>query len=108
MSSRVLAEPIKTLAFGGIGAAYASVGAVTSHEVRIVCITNNTEGDMYFTTNTAQDEYFVASGSFKLFDLQANNYEKTDPKYVYEIGTQFSVKQIEAPVSGSVYIECLY
>jgi len=108
MSSRVFFEPIKTLAFGGISGAYASIGAATTHEVRLVCITNNTEGDMYFTTNTTQDEMFVASGSFKLFDLQANNYEKTDPKFVFEVGTQFSVKQIEAPTSGSVYVECIY
>jgi len=108
MSSKVQFEAIKTLGFAAIGAAYAAVGAATTNQVRLICITNNTEGDMYFTTNTAQDELFVAAGSFKLFDLQANNYEKTDPKYVLEIGTQFYVKQIEAPVSGSVYIECLY
>ena len=108
MSSRVQFEAIKTLGFAAIGAAYASVGAVTTHEIRLVCITNATEGDMYFTTNTAQDELFVAAQSFKLFDLQANNYEKTDPKFVFEVGTQFSVKQIEAPVSGSVYVECIY
>jgi len=108
MSSRVFFEPVKTLGFAGISAAYAAVGAATTHEVRLVCITNNTEGDMYFTTNTAQDELFVAAGSFKLFDLQANNTPKTDPKFVLEVGTQFYVKQIEAPVSGSVYVECIY
>ena len=108
MSSKVQAEAVKTIAFGAISAVYASVGAVTSNEVRLICITNGTEGDMYFTTNTAQDEYFVAAGSNKIFDCQANNTPKTDAKWVYEIGTQFSVKQIEVPISGSVYIECLY
>jgi len=108
MSSKVQMEAVKTLAFGGISAAYAVVGAATTHEVRIVCITNNTEGDMYFSIDGTTDHLFVAAGSFKLFDLQANYYEKTDPKYVFEVGTQFYVKQIEAPVSGSVYIECLY
>ena len=107
MSSRVFFEPVKTLAFGDISGAYASVGAATTHEVRLVCITNNTEGDMYFTTNTAQDEMFIAAGSFKLFDLQANR-EKDAEKFVLEVGTQFSVKQIEAPTSGSVYVECIY
>jgi hypothetical protein len=32
---------------------------------------------------------------------------KTDPKFVLEIGTQFYVKQITAPVSGSVFVECI-
>jgi len=108
MSSKVQFEAVKTLGFAAIGAAYAAVGAVTTHEIRIMRIINNTEGDMYFTTNTAQDEMFIPKGTFVLYDEQANNYEKTDPKYVYEIGTQFSVKQVTAPVSGSVYIECQY
>jgi len=108
MSARVFFEPVKTLGFAAIGAAYAAVGAATTHEVRLVCITNNTEGDMYFSVDGTLDHMFVAAGSFKLFDLQANNYEKTDPKFVLEVGTQFYVKQIEAPVSGSVYVECVY
>ena len=108
MSSRVFFEPIKTIAFGAIGAAYAAVGAATTHGIRMVRISNNTEGDMYFTTNSAQDEMFLPAGTFVLWDLQANNYEKTDPKFVLEVGTQFYVKQITAPVSGSVYVECIY
>jgi len=108
MSSRVFFEAIKELGFAGISAAYAAVGAATTHEVRIVTITNNTEGDMYVTTNLSQDELFLAAGSFKLYDLQSNNYEKTDPKFVLEVGTQFYVKQVTAPVSGSIYVECIY
>lgn len=108
MSSKVQVEPVKTTGFAAISGAYATVGVPTTHEIRLICITNSTAGDMYFTTDTSVDQYFIAAGSFKLFDLQANNYSKTDPKWVYEIGTQFYVKQIQAPVSGAVYIECLY
>jgi len=108
MSSRVFIEPIKTLAHGSIGAAYATVGVATTNEVRLVCITNNTEGDMYFSIDGSTNQLFVAAGAFKLFDLQANYYPKTDPLWVLPVGTQFYVKQITAPVSGAVYIECLY
>ena len=108
MSSRVFFEAIKELGFGAIGAAYAAVGGVTTNEVRMFRISNNTEGDMYFTTNSAQDELFLPAGTFILFDLQANNYSKTDPKFVLEVGTQFYVKQLTAPVSGAVYVECIY
>jgi len=108
MSSRVFFEPIKTLGFAAIGAAYAAVGAATTHEVRMVRIHNNTEGDMYFTTNLLQDEMFLPAGTFVLWDLQANNYQKTDPKFVFEVGTQFYVKQSTAPVSKAVYVECIY
>lgn len=108
MASRVYFEAIKTLAFGGISGAYASVGSPTTHPIRAFCISNNTAGDMYFTTNLSQDEMFLAAGSFRLYDLQANMNPQFDDKMVLAIGTQFSVKQITAPVSGSVYVECIF
>jgi hypothetical protein len=108
MSARIFFEPIKTLGFAGIGVAYAAVGAATTHKIRTICITNNTEGNLYFTTNTAQDEIFVSKGTAKIYDLQSNINPKKDDKAVLPIGTQFSVKQITAPVSGAVYIECIY
>jgi len=107
-TTRVFFEPIKTLAFGGISAAYAPVGSPTTHLVRVFKISNNTQGDMYFTTNLSQDEMFLAAGSFTLYDLQSNINPKFDDKFVLAIGTQFSVKQITAPTSGSVYIECIF
>ena len=108
MASRVYFEAIKTLAFGGISGAYASVGAATTHPIRAFCISNNTMGDLYFTTNTSQDEMFLAAGSFRLYDLQSNINPQFDDKCVLPVGTQFSVKQISAPTSGSVYIECIF
>lgn len=106
--ARVFFEPIKTLAFGGISGSYASVGAATTHQVRAFKISNNTMGDMMFTTNTAQDEMFVPAGSFTLYDLQSNINPKHDDKFVLAVGTQFSCKQITAPTSGAVYVECIY
>ena len=106
MSSRAFFEPIKTLGFASIGAAYANVGVATTNPVRAFCISNDTEGDLYFTTDDSQDEMYLAAGSFRLYDLQAN-INKKDDKMVLPVGTQFSVKQITAPVSGSVYIECI-
>ena|SRR3990167_1685895 len=100
-------EPIRTLGFASISATYATVGPVTTHLVRGVCISNNTAGDMYFTRDNTQDEIFVAAGSNKLWDLTANINSKRDEDYGFAIGTQFYVKQITAPVSKDVYIECL-
>lgn len=105
--SRVFFESIKTLGFAGIGAAYAPVGAATTYEVRIIKISNNTEGDLYFSIDGVIDHMFLPKGTFTLYDLQANRHSKTD-KFVLEVGTQFYVKQITAPVSGAVYIECIY
>ena len=61
-----------------------------------------------FTDDATLDKIFVKSGSFKLWDVQANINPQFDDKYVLPVGTQFSVKQLTAPVSGDVYIELLY
>jgi len=110
MVSRAFFEALRSLAFGGISAAYAVVGSATTHPTRVFCITNDTEGDMIFSTDNtvSAGEMFVAAGSYKLYDIQANMNAQFDDKYVLEVGTQFYVKQVTAPVSGSVYIEILY
>ena len=99
-------DDIRSLAFGSIGVGYASVGTAATKEIRGICLTNDTEGSMMFTNNVNKDKVFVKSGSFKLWDIQGNGRDKDD-KYVFPIGTQISVKQLAAPISGSVYVEFL-
>lgn len=110
MVARAFFEPLRSLAFGGISGSYAAVGAPLEHQVRVVCITNNTQGDLIFSTDNTlvAGELFVARGSYKLYDIQANINPQFDDKYVLAIGTQFYVKQVTAPTSGDVYIECMY
>jgi hypothetical protein len=103
-------ESLRTLGFAGISGTYAAVGVPLLHQVRAFCITNNTQGDMIFSLDStnASGNMFVARGSYKLYDVQANMNTQFDDKYVLAVGDQFYVKQITAPVSGDVYIECLY
>ena len=107
MTSRAFFEPIKIIGFAGISGVYADVGVPTTHKIRAFCVSNNTEGDMYITTDVTKDQMFLAAGSFRLYDVQANG-GPSDDRFVLPIGTQFSIKQITAPVSGSVYIECIH
>ena len=106
---RAFFEPLRTLAFGGISGTYEPVGPPTTHPVRAFCITNNTQGDMIFSTDEtdAQGHMFVSQGSYKLYDVQANQNAQFDDKYVFPVGTQFYVKQVTAPTAGDVYIEAL-
>ena len=106
--SLVLIDAIRTLAFGGIGPVYASVGTAFTHNARLITITNNTQGDLYFTNDITQDKIFVPALGFRVLDLQANMNAQFDDQYVLPIGTQISVKQITAPVSGAVYVEVIY
>lgn len=106
--ARAFIDEIRTLGFAGISGAYAFVGSAIDYPARIVCFSNNTQGDLLFTDDVTKDKVFVKSGSFKLFDVQSNINPQFDDKYVLPVGTRFSVKQITAPISGSVYIEVLY
>jgi hypothetical protein len=110
MVSRAFFEPLRTLAAASISGSYAAVETPTVTRVRAFCITNNTQGDMIFSVDPDEPKghMFVAAGSYKLYDIQANMNAQFDDSYVFEIGTQFYVKQNTAPTSGDVWIECLY
>ena len=108
MVARAFIDEIRTLDSGSISGAYASVGTPLTVQARLVCFSNNTMGDMLFTDDVTKDKVFVKSGSFKLIDVQSNINPQFDDKYVLPVGTQFSVKQLTAPVSGDVYIEVFY
>jgi len=102
-------EPLRSLAFGGISGTFANVGTPTTHRVRAFCITNCTQGRMIFTLDDteAAGHMVVPANTAKLYDVQSNMNTQFDDSYVLPIGTQFSVKQVTAPVDGAVYIECL-
>jgi hypothetical protein len=103
----VTIDVLRSLAFGGISGSYAAVGDAIEEMVRLVCITNNTDGDMFFSTDGSNNMLFVAAGSFKLFDLNTNRFNR-DQMWTLPGNTQFYVKQSSAPSKGAVYIECLF
>jgi len=110
MTSKAIAEfdDIRSLAFSGISGTYASVGSATTVLTRAICFSNDTQGSMLFTNDITKDQIFVKSGSFKLFDVTSNMNNSKDDQFVLPQQMQWSVKQLSAPVSGSVYIEILH
>tara|TARA_R110000868_G_scaffold347506_1_gene608531 strand:+ start:667 stop:993 length:327 start_codon:yes stop_codon:yes gene_type:complete len=108
MVARAYFDEIRSLAFGGISGAYAVVGAPFDFNARMICFSNLTQGDMMFTDDNTMDKIIVPARSFKLWDIQANMNSQFDDKFVLPVNIQFYVKQITAPVSGSVYIENIY
>lgn len=104
-------EPVRSIAFGGISGAFADVGAATTHKVRVFLVANQTDGAMMITTTGAAgniEEVPVLAGVGIVVDVSANMLAKGEENYFLPIGSQFAVKQITAPTSGSVYIACLY
>jgi hypothetical protein len=108
MKSRAELEPLRSLAFGSISGTYAAIGTPTDFPTRLICFTNNTDGDLLFSRDGSTDELFIAAGSFKLFDISTNHRPVNQDDFVFSIGTQWYVKQSTAPTEGSVYIEVMY
>lgn len=109
-AKKVHFDTLRSLAFGGISSAYAALGSPLSVEARIICFTNTTQGDMLLSTDSSNSsgQILLPAGSFKLYDLTANIIPGKDDSFVIAEGTQFYVKQITPPVSGSVYLENVY
>lgn len=105
-SAVVVIDTIRTVAFGGISGTYALVGTPFTFPCRLICFTNNTNGDVFFSDDGVNDKLFLPAQSFKLFDVTSNRYGNI-AGLVFPIHAQFYVKQSTAPSSGSVYIECL-
>lgn len=108
MNSRAHLEELRSLAFGGISGSYATVGTPFANPCRLICFTNNTDGDMLFSLDGSTDHLFIPAGAFKLFDIATNHRPVNQDDLVFELGTQWYVKQSTAPSEGSVYIETLY
>jgi hypothetical protein len=100
-------DAIRTLAHGSISGSYAAVGVPFANPVRLICFTNNTDGDMLFSTDGTTDMLFVAAGGFKLFDLNTNRTNQQQ-YWVLPAGTQIYAKQSTAPTKNSIYVECLW
>lgn len=108
---------LRSVAFGGISGNYAAFGATFAHRMRMVKITNNTNGDLFIGFNStpataplsdgAHDNDFVPAGGFVLYDFTSNTGASGSP-FVFEKGTQAWVRESSAPTTGSVYLTCIY
>ena len=107
MSTSVKFEIIKSLGYASVSGSYAALGTPLNTTGRILCFTNNTDGDIFISDDGVNDKLFVAASSFKLFDFQTNK-EEIDRKFVVAKGTQFSVRQSTASSKGAVYLEVIY
>lgn len=100
-------DEIRSINFSGISGTYAPVGSAFEHVVRIICFTNNTDGDLMVSLNNEVDNLFIPAGGFKLFDLTTNKGGIT-VSFVFPPTTRIFVKQVTAPTSGDFYVECAY
>jgi hypothetical protein len=106
-SQAVEFDTLRSLGFASISGTYVAVGTEFLFPVRLICITNNTDGDMFFSTDKVNDMLFIPRNSFKLFDLTTNR-GGVDGIFCLRKGIIFYVRQSSAPSSGGVYLEAVH
>jgi len=103
---RVQFEAVREVAFGGIGAAYAALGAAITDNARLIGITNTTDAEVYISFDGVNNHLRVAAGSFKLYDLTANKVR--DDGYFLATGTIiYQTRVAGAPTSGALWAEVI-
>jgi len=103
---RVKFEPVRSLAFGSIGAAYMGVGTPTDHPARMVLIQNFTDADLMFSFDGIEDHFPVKFDSSFILDVSSN--KTIDTGFFIEQGSRLYVKEIDTPTTGSVYFTVFY
>lgn len=107
ISIRYQAEPLRSLAFGSIGAGYTGVGTAVSHPVLQFLLQNYTDALLTFSLNGVDDHFVLAAGSQWIDDISSNKSLQAQGLFMAQ-GTRLYVKQNGVPTSGSVYFTVFY
>jgi hypothetical protein len=100
-------DAVRTLAAGAITGTYATIGAETSHLMRIIHVVNQTNANIFVSFDGFTDNIFVPAGSFVLYDFESD--AKASYDFVLQLNTQMYVRSVTTiPTTGSVYIMCIY
>jgi hypothetical protein len=107
LGTRVQYDPLRTIAFGAIGAAYANVGTPFDYPAPQIIIQNNTDADMMFSFYSGINHMPLRAYESIVLDY-ASNKALSAGWYLPE-HTQMQVKQrTGAPTLGTVDITVSY
>ena len=98
------AEGQRSLAFGSILAGYTAIGTAFAHPISKIFIVNLTDADLQFSFRSPDDHFVLPSLGFVMYDVST---ESANDAYI-SIGTTLSVKRLEVPTTGSVYVSASY
>jgi len=104
--TKVAFEPVREVAFGSIGAAYAAVGTATTDYTRLIGCSNNTDAEIYVSFDGITNHLRLAASSFQLYDLTANAIHVGN--FISQ-GTTIYVKRVSgAPTTGDAWFTVMY
>lgn len=108
LAIRLLCEPLRSLGFASIGAAYIGIGTAIISAARILHIQNLTDKTLLFSFDGINDHFPLAANGYLLLDITSN---KTVPQgFFLPEGQRIYVKESAAgaPIAGSVYVTIFY
>lgn len=102
-------EELRSLAFGGIGAAYAAVGDAFENPIRLIHINNMTDQGLLISFDGATDHAFLPPRGFAVYDYAANK-DNGQTFFEQKTGAGVWVKREGAvsPAFGTVYVTAMY
>ncbi len=105
-SLRLKLEPLKSLAFGSIGADYMGIGTSIENPARLIILQNFTDADLLFSIDAIEDHFILKSYSSLTLDVTTN--KTLEEGFFFEKGTRFYVKESGTPTVGTVYVTSIY
>jgi hypothetical protein len=105
--TRLLADPVRSLAGASFDASYQAVGAVLAHPARIIVFQNLTDASIMVSLDGgATDTFPLASQGMFVLDIASD--KTTDNGLFLAAGTQISAKDLGVPSTGSFYVTIMY
>lgn len=107
LAIRLMAEPVRTVAFGAIGAPYSTVGAPMTKPIRMMILQNFTDTAVMLSFDGVHDHLPMVTNGYLILDITSN---KTLPQgFFFGEGQQVYVKLLGAPAaSGSFNLSVFY
>lgn len=107
LSLRIMAEPVRTVAFGAITNVYTGIGSTMTQPIRVFLIQNLTDVAMMISFDGISDHFPLAASGYMLLDITTNKSLTQD--FFLTKGQRLYVKQLSGAAStGGVYLTTFY
>lgn len=107
--TRMLWEPFRVVASGGIGAAYVAMGDPVAFPARIVSVINLCNETLYLSTDGIEDMIVAPAGGGRIWDICTNRTGGSLNGAYEAVNTTFYVRSPSGAATGdSVYLELQY
>lgn len=102
-ATRLIADPVHSIAAGSIGVAYMGVGTAFDNSGRMVLINNLTDDILTFSYDGVNDHFLLPVYTSLLLTVDWNR-DAVDDYLALPIGSRLYVKYNYVPTKGSVYV----